>query len=285
MFRNVIIFISFFCLTVYGQTTFTFTNEPIDVVIPCVEKDLSTLDLCIEGIKKNGANIRRVIVISKTKLTKRAEWVSEDAYPFSFDDVARALANGNPSIEAKLLLKKSRTGWYFQQLLKLYAPLVIPDISENVLVLDADTIFLNPVTFLNEQHAGLYNTGIEYRPHYFHHGELLIPGFKKLYPEYSGITHHMIFQRPVILALFSVVETYHQKPFWQAFCSFVQQADPKLFAGASEYEIYFNYVLSKTDQTAIRILKWKNVTKFSDIPKYKKKGYHYISIHDYKRKE
>ena len=36
---------------------------PIDVVIPCHPKDLDTLELCIEGIRKYGQNIRRVIVV------------------------------------------------------------------------------------------------------------------------------------------------------------------------------------------------------------------------------
>ena len=51
---------------------YQFIKEPIDVVIPSVEKDLHTLNLCIEGIRQHGANIRRVIVVSKSKFTNKS---------------------------------------------------------------------------------------------------------------------------------------------------------------------------------------------------------------------
>ena len=47
--------------------------EPIDVIIVCHPKDMLTLDLAINGIKENGNNIRRVIVISAEKLSDIAK--------------------------------------------------------------------------------------------------------------------------------------------------------------------------------------------------------------------
>ena len=48
-------------------------------------------------------------------------------------------------------------GWYFQQLLKLYAPLIIPDILENVLILDSDTVFFRKVKMFDAQNRPFYN--------------------------------------------------------------------------------------------------------------------------------
>jgi hypothetical protein len=285
--KLVIFAISFFLSTYLEaftevKTQFSFSKEPIDVVIPSTEKDLYTLDLCIKGIKENGMNVRRVIVVSKNKLSNEAEWYSEEAYPFSYEDVAESLAKGNSYLRKKMLRSGARTGWYYQQLLKFYAPLVIPDISSNVLILDSDTIFLNPVTFLNAKNGGMYNPGTEYNPSYFKHAELLIPGFYKLFPEYSGISHHMIFQRPVIEELLSLVESNHSKPFWKIFCQLVE---PKSlhFSGASEYEIYFNYVFSRSNQVSIRKLDWKNIQRLGEIPILQKQGVHYVSLHSYNR--
>src|SRR5690349_12611233 len=70
---------------------FSFSNSPIDVVIPCVEEDLLSLDLCINGIRENGKNVRRIIVVSRIPLTDKAEWFNESNYPFSIGDVAAAL--------------------------------------------------------------------------------------------------------------------------------------------------------------------------------------------------
>ena len=43
----------------------------IDVVIPAHKKDIDTLDLCIDGIRKNVKDVRRIIVVSKEKLTDK----------------------------------------------------------------------------------------------------------------------------------------------------------------------------------------------------------------------
>jgi len=266
------------------EYTFPFSNDQIDVVIPCVEKDLLTVNLCIQGIRENGANIRRIIVVSSKQFTSEAEWFDESHYPFSFQDVATALAKDDPSLTKELLREGSRAGWYYQQLLKLYAPLVIPDISPNVLVLDADTIFLNPVRFLNDHNGGMYNPGWEYYLPYFQHAAYLIPGFYKCFHDYSGISHHMIFQRPVIELLLKEVENQYQAPFWKTFCLLV---DPnELFrSGASEYEIYFNYLFARTDQASIRLLEWSNIERMSEIEGFKKRGFHYVSLHSYNRRD
>ncbi|MFX0095788.1 MAG: hypothetical protein ACFFBD_28880, partial [Candidatus Hodarchaeota archaeon] len=106
----------------------------IDVIIPTCEKDLGTLELCIEGCRKNITGLRRIIVISKEKYTDNAEWFDERFFPFSLSDVEH------------LIGISKREGWYFQQLLKIYS-FSIPDIAENVLAVDSDTIFLRPVSF------------------------------------------------------------------------------------------------------------------------------------------
>ena len=172
---------------------FDFSNDPIDIVIPCVEKDLEILELCIAGIKKNYPEYRRIIVISKNHLTQNAEWFNEADFPFSINDIKNALTKNEPSRTA-LLEKYGRLGWYYQQLLKLYALFVIPDISSNILILDSDTIFRKPVKFLNDQNAGLYNYISGFHTCYFNHAHKLLPNFQK-YFDYSGIAHHMVFQK------------------------------------------------------------------------------------------
>ncbi len=285
--RHGFFFLVFLITSFFGfseeKTIFPFSKSPIDVVIPSDAKDIPTLEQCIRGIRENGANIRRIVVVSKKRFTDQAEWFDESNYPFSFQDVASALANRDPDLEKLLFQKGSRTGWYFQQLLKLYAFFVIPDLSPNVLILDADTVFLQPVTFLNQEGGGMYNPGTEYHIPYFEHAARLLPGFQRLFPEYSGVSHHMLFQRPVIEALFEEVEEMHGAPFWQVFCQLVDRQH--LWAGASEYEIYFNYVFSHTNQVSIRKLKWKNIHKQSHIAKYKKKKKHYVCLHSYERKK
>lgn len=262
---------------------YNFTNDPIDVVIPSTEKDLYTLDLCIEGIRNNCAQVRRIIVISDKKLTDKAEWFDEKRFPFNARTVAYYLLGCDGHKASEYLNNKNpRVGWYLQQLLKLYAPYVIPGISKNVLHLDADTIFLNPVSFLNKKNGGQYNTGTEYNIPYFTHMDRLIPGLKKVFPEKSGISHHMLLQKDALDDLFKTVESYHNMEFWKVFCMQVNKADLYL-SGASSDELYFNFVFTKTDQVEIRNLKWDNVTSIKQIDLYRAQGYHYISNHSWMR--
>jgi hypothetical protein len=252
---------------------YTFEKAPVDVVILCIRKDARTLDLCIKGIKKNGKYVRRIIVISPEKLTKLAEWFDEAKFPFSKAAVAQQiLKNGTTNFP--------RLGWIFQQLLKLYAPFVIQGISPNILLLDADTIFLNPVSFYDEDSgAGFFNPGTEYHGLYFDHAGKLVPSFKKIYKQYSGISHHMLIQLPILKDLFLTVETARKKDFWRAFCDCIDLSNVNRPC-ASEYEIYFNFALGRTKQCKIRELKWANVP-FQNLDTYQKLGYHYVSCHRY----
>lgn len=259
---------------------FDFTDEFIDVVIPCVEKDLPILELCIEGIKTRSDKIRRVIVVSKNKLTENAEWFCEEDFPFSYQDVKRELILENPRREASLK-KFNRTGWYYQQLLKFYAPYTIPDISTNVLILDADTIFKKPVSFLDENNIGLYSYSLQDVGPYYAHAKRLVPGYKK-FKDISGICHHMLFQKPILDSLFNLVETAHKKPFWKAFCHSISDKD-LYFSGASEYEIYFHYLFNICDQVKIRKLKNKDLYKFEDLLRLINSNYDFVSVHNYDR--
>lgn len=258
-------------------SAYEFTDEPIDVVIPCHPKDMVILEKCIAGIKKQGQNIRRVIVISKVRLTENAEHFSEDNFPFTKEMVVQNALYGKNITEKVKEKFKSRGGWIYQQILKFYAPYVIPNISSNILILDADTIFLNPVTFQDPiSNAALFNVASEYNKAYFEHAKNLIPDFHKLYSKYSGICHHMLFQKSVVDHLFGVVQKEHKTAFWKAFCKKINIYE---FSGCSEYEIYFNFALSNCDKFKIRELDWKDADHldWENDPL----NFHYVSCHSW----
>lgn len=259
---------------------YQFEKGPIDVIIPCCSKDQWSLERSIEGIKRYVHGVRRIIVISDQRMTKSAEWVDEKSYPFSKKEVALALFKEEKKAQNYLNSRGSRIGWIFQQLLKMYAHAVIEDLSSNCLVVDADTIFLNKVKFLSEEGAGLFSIGTDYHAPFFEHAKRLLPEFKNVYYKYSGICHHMLLQKPIVEDLFAAVEKEHNMPFWKAFCACI---DPKEipFSSASEFEIYFNFALSQTDQVKIRPLKWKDVPTLKGIKKWKSSKYHYVTCHTY----
>lgn len=269
-----------------NKILYPLEKELIDVVIVTHPKDQVTLDLCIDGIKKNCKNVGRVIIVSSQNLTPKAEWYDESLFPFTKKDIADAVIRNDPKLIKDFARENGRlSGWYYQQCLKLYAPFVIPNISSNVLIIDSDTIFLNPVKFLNKSNGGLFcfNNKGEAKNAYFGHAERLVPGYKRIYPNVYSVCHHMLFQRPILADLFQTVESHHGLPFWKAFCNCVDAKARR--RGASEYEIYFNFALRHTDQVELRELKWTNCGDITKRDDFRLKKYHYVSFHTYLAKD
>lgn len=265
-----------------------FHLKALDVVIPAVPKDLPTLDLAIDGIRRNGKNVRRIFVVSREKLTNQAIWIDENTLPlpFSKEDLYRELIRPNENKRSKAWQKKkekarNHTGWYLQQLLKIYAPHFIPQLSNPYLVMDSDTIFLRPVSFTDEEGRLLLNPGKKHFSPYFRHGKKLISGWKRA-TKHSGISHHMIFDQDIWNDIIMRAEKKHQKPFWNAFMNCVGKRG-LTFSGASEYEIFTHHCFRfYPDRCRIRPLKWADVGDL-DLEKYRREGYHYISSHGYLR--
>lgn len=293
MLKNIFNFLFMFCFGIgfafhaearatIPKTTYPFPQDPIDVVIVSHPKDKDTLDLVIEGIKTNCSEVRRVIVVSSEPLTPKAEWFNEANYPFTKDEINLQIGRGDVNVGKRFIAQYGRgrgIGWYYQQLLKLYASYVIPDISSNVLVIDADTVFLNPVSFTNESGGGLFCIADKIKDRYINHAKRLVPGYKRANPKYFSVCHHMLFQRMILDDLFTLVEQHHGTEFWKAFCNCVDLHE----GGASEYEIYYSFAFSKTDQVEVRPLKFENSPYLKRINSYRKQGYHFVSFHSYMR--
>jgi FkbM family methyltransferase len=245
----------------------------IDVVIPCAEKDVGVVNACIQGVRTNVPEVRRIFVVSKERLTSEAEWLPESAFPFSRADVERVAPHTG-----------YRAGWYLAQLFKLYAVLTVPQGTHRVLVVDADTVFQRRCSMLGDDGVPLYAIATEHHTPYFEHMERLLPGLRRM-QDASGIVHHMLFDRDVVTALFQEVEQRHGKPFWQAF---LEQIDPShavpsatcaCASGAADYEIYFNYWQWKKPQAGrIRPLAWENTSTLTPRP-----NLDFISAHSWLR--
>ena len=72
--------------------------------------------------------------------------------------------------------------------------IIIPEILDTCLVIDADTFFLKPTVFIKNNKC-LYNFGTEYHKPYFTHMLKLDKELIKIYENKSGICHHMIFEK------------------------------------------------------------------------------------------
>jgi len=238
-----------------------------DIVIPVGPKDKSIIEEQIKYTKKNIVGYRNIYLISydPSILIEGCNTIDENIFPF----------NKNTVIEHHG--KSWRNGWYLQQLLKLYAGIIIPNILDRYLVIDCDTFFLKPTEFIKNNKC-LYNFGRENNGEYFRHMKRMDEDWRRMRIKKSGICHHMIFETKYLNEIFSKIEKKHNDLFYNVFLKLVEK---KLGSGASEYEIYFNYMLKYyPNHIIIRKLNWKNNVKNWQT----NTELDYISNHHYKRR-
>lgn len=211
---------------------------------------------------------RRIYVITSLRIIKEnqskhdsstVQWVNETSFPFSIQVIH------------DWFHVPQRSGWYFQQLLKLYAPLVLHDLAEQFLYVDADVRLHRPLQFFQNGKL-LFNVGTEFHAPYFCHMERLL-GLAKIHPM-SGICHLMPMKKEIVRRFHEDVERRHGIPCWMAFLAMV---DPKEYphSGASEYELLFTYTLMYCpNEVEVRPLRWRDTS--SILPD---RGYDYEAWH------
>lgn len=236
-----------------GKTVTNTNINAFDIVIPVGPNDTNIIKQQIVYTKKNIIGYRNIYLIASDSSLNIDGCIniSESIFPFSIKTIEN------------IHEKSSRCGWYLQQLIKLYAGNIIPGILDKYLVIDSDTHFLKPTRFI-EMNKPLYAYGSEYHRPYFEHMKRLHESFIKVDKEHSGICHHMLFETVYLNEIMYLVESKHSDTFFNIF---IKEVDHVNFSksGASEYEIYYNYMLQyHPDKIKIRPLIWNNLKNFSN---------------------
>ena len=247
----------------------TGTNKLFDIVISVGPNDKDIVSKQVNYTRQNVVGYRNIYIIPYDAgfTLDGCITIPESAFPFSKDTFNAIHPDAT-----------KRAGWYLQQLFKLYAGRIIPGILDTYLIIDADTFFFQPTTFIDTKTgAGLFNYSSECHLPYLEHLNKMHPTLFRMDAHKSGICHHMLFRTTYLNELINLVESYHRCPFYEAFFKCVRDA-PK--SGASEYEIYFNFMLKYHPQDIIlRKLLWKNETSLDSIDP----SYDYFSYHTYLR--
>jgi hypothetical protein len=260
-----------------------------DIVILVGPHDINIIHDQIIFTKKNIIGYRNIYIVTNISIfdnsifeksifdnsifeNNNIKIINESIFPFNINTIAKYHGLIN------------RNGWYLQQLIKLYAGSVIPNILSTYLVIDCDTFFLKPTTFI-ANNKYLFNPGTEYHKPYFEHMKKLHPLLIKSNKNYSGISHHMIFDNYYLVKLFNMIEQHHNnnKLFWEIF---LEEVIEKNHSGASEYEIYFNYMqIYHSDIIEIRKLNWQNTNQnpSQNLNHFSNSNIDYVSYHWYSR--
>jgi hypothetical protein len=230
-------------------TTETVYLPAIDVMIPVAAKDLTSLDACITGLRTHCRNpIRSVHVVGSARLRVQVrtdhvlQWIDEEGVsptPASIGAILRAAGGDHDN-----------SSWYFQQLIKLNCFGILPSTVQHLLILDADYTLVDDVVFVEGDGTSCLALGyplhwrLGTRQHAIPARHSAITAATRLLAEwrpvdpFSGMQHHMLFDRKILTDLTRRVENQHERPFWKAFLATIEHTK---WTGASEYVLYRHF--------------------------------------------
>ncbi len=204
------------------------SSLPIDVIIPLVEKDLAVLPLCLQGVRACVTNtVARIYVVA----SKRSEAIRSFCMENNLNFVAEeeVLGFGPREIDYKVN-GINRSGWLFQQLLKLAGNI---GSCEHYLVIDADHILIQPHTFLTSDNRVVFYQSREYHKPYYDTMQQLCGEVRM--GALSYVAHKMLFSKEELEHLKKRIETHTGQPWIQAI---LNTANPEEMSCFSEYETY-----------------------------------------------
>ena len=219
-----------------GRQLILFIGMKIDVVYVTKIEHLYSLNLSIQNIISK-FDVSKIYIV-----TSKANFVffkfdfnipvilldEDDILPIKFSEIKKL---GLPYFP-------KRAGWYFQQLLKLGVS-YINNLSENYVVLDADTIFLKKIDFISSEGKFVFLKSSEYHNDYFVNYFNLLNELPNR--EFSFISQYMVFNKIIVKELIDKIDSniVNGDNWCLKIMSNLLGNGPSLF---SEYETYGHYI-------------------------------------------
>ncbi|SDG54441.1 hypothetical protein SAMN04488542_1578 [Fontibacillus panacisegetis] len=209
------------------------SRTQIDVLIPAIEKDLETLPHVIDGIRKQVRHPIGQIMIVAPNRERIVELCRRKNCRFVDENKVLPITKKNINYRSK---KWERSGWLFQQLLKMNGDTL--GNSDYFLVIDADTVLITPHVFTEGDKTIFYCRNWS-QPEYFRTYRKLLG--KNPSSRSSFVTHYMLFNKSKLAQLKRRIESKHQKSWYSAIMSSMDKSKQFAF---SEFETYGNFLYS-----------------------------------------
>lgn len=216
-------------------------QEPIDVVIPLVAKDLRIFPLCLEGIRNCVPHPIKDIYIVAPPQDEVIQFCKQNGLVFVDES---SVFGFNPK-EINLKIKwsdgtvRDRSGWFFQQLLKLSGKV---GTCRYYLCVDADHVLIRPHVFLTEDYKTVFYMTYEYHQPIIDHLHRFLPNLTL--DNLSYVDHKMLFDKEQLKKLQEAITKQTGKPWLEAAIESYDRSlsTPSAF---SEFEMYGNFVKEK----------------------------------------
>ncbi len=217
-------------------------QEPIDVVIPIIAKDLHILPLCLEGVRRQVAHpVRQIYIVAPADDVIRQFCAAHD---LSFVDEASVLGFTPKDLGLEIHdaqgRLRNRSGWLFQQFIKLSGQV---GTSRYYLCIDADHVLIHPHTFLTADGRTVFYMSYEEHQPYYENIHRLLPDLPL--DRLSYVDHKMLFDKEQLQTLHQALSARSGKSWTQ---TVLDSYDRNCHAGFSEFELYGNFVTHKVQR-------------------------------------
>lgn len=206
-------------------------RTPIDVLIPAIEKDLGTLPLVIDGLRKYVQHPIGTIYIVSPASAKIKSLCSRKNCTFIHENTVLPITKKDIHYRSRTW---DRSGWLFQQLLKLSGDKICR--NRHFLVTDADTVLIRPHTFLKKGKTVFFYRKWSHPEYYYIHARLL--GQKATAPR-SFVNHYMLYDSVKLAHMKRMIEAKSGVRWYAAILS---RLNRKKQFGFSEFETYGNFI-------------------------------------------
>lgn len=212
-----------------------------DIIIPTSERDIDFLHWVIKFIRQNLPEAYLIYIITKENVLHDCKTINNNIIFINEDKLIDSLSFNN----VKNYLKEKgyeveRTGWYFQQFLKM-AFAQSDYCRDYYLSWDSDTIPLSHITFFEGDNP-MFTLKKEFHKPYFDTINRLI-GKNKAKQE-SFIAEHMMFNKNVMIDLLEVISLKDiSKKWWQIIIDNIEVTGEGNYF--SEFETYGTFAVTK----------------------------------------
>jgi glycosyltransferase involved in cell wall biosynthesis len=257
------------------------SNMKLDIIIPAIKKDLNILPLTIASVRKFlRHHLGKIYIIGPQddsvvnfcKINNCVFKEENSVSPITLNEIRKY----NYKVKGH-----DRSGWIFQQLIKLNSDNICD--SSNIYVIDADTILVHPQKFESGGKSILLVSDEYYFPYY--------QTYKKIFnretsARFSFIAHQMLFKADKLRELRSEMENIHNDSWYKVI---LNNLDLKELSSFSEYETYGNWMMQKYPDE-IELEYWFNQSMRGELskrfrlnPKKFSNKLRAVSFHSYKK--
>lgn len=260
-----------------GGRTATSSDEPLEVYLLTVPKDAVVARLAVEGVRRHLRHPISKFSIIGPNLPEVRKLAEDSACDFIDENDLLPLKLSEINLRIRGV---DRSGWMFQQLLKL--AIAQRCAATRYYTIDSDTVLVRPLRLEVEGKTLLFHSDEHHEPYYQKLRMLL--GIEPPTP-LSFVAHQMCFQPRRVIEMLETIEARFPGRTW--FQTLIETLNPDEISDFSEFETYGQWMLATHPEEIHREyffnlgLPRRKLSPLDDLIRDYGRDYNSVSFHSY----